>query len=133
MPSACQAGGRFSRCHKPAINRCQYCGRAFCHEHRYVEEDQNAVCTRTRCRLKYDDLVKHLAYKERVRQRNAVGLCGFEQCGPHPTQECSLCNALFCERHVSERMYPLRYGTVIIDRPVSVCAWCWERRKVWRR
>jgi hypothetical protein len=133
MSTICQAGGRFSRCHNEAGNTCQYCGRAFCTGHRYVEEGHEAVCSRPRCRTKFDDLVRHLAYKERARQRNAVGLCGSENCGPHPIFECSLCNAHFCARHVTERMYPVRDGFAVIERPMSVCSRCWERRKIWRR
>lgn len=32
-----------------------------------------------------------------------------------------------------ERMYPFNEGLVSIDRPVSICQRCWERRKIWRR
>jgi hypothetical protein len=29
-------------------------------------------------------------------------------------------------------MYPFSEGWVSIEKPVSICARCWERRKVWR-
>jgi hypothetical protein len=29
-------------------------------------------------------------------------------------------------------MYPFRMGMATIDRPVSICAACWDRRKIWR-
>jgi hypothetical protein len=74
----------------------------------------------------------HLAYRERVSQRNRAGLCGQEDCGPHPRFECSLCTGLFCERHLQEHMYPFFDGYARIDRPVSICRRCWERRKIWR-
>jgi len=133
MSRHCQVGSRFFRCGAPAIDSCQYCGRPFCAKHCYIEEGLDAVCTRRRCRAKFDDLVRHLDYKQRARQRNAVGLCGIEECGPHPSFECSLCHCRFCEEHVSKRMYPVRHGFVVVERPLSVCTWCWERRKIWRR
>jgi hypothetical protein len=30
-------------------------------------------------------------------------------------------------------MYPFHDGRIIIDKPASVCAHCWDRRKIWRR
>ncbi|MGE5597655.1 MAG: hypothetical protein ACM3S1_16650 [Hyphomicrobiales bacterium] len=130
---ACQLGGRFSRCTRASKNTCQYCGRHFCAEHAYVDEGIDAVCTRNRCRTKFDDLRRHLQYRQRVQQRNSAGLCGLEGCGPHPAFECSLCNGLFCEAHVSNRLYPFREAFSSSERPVSVCEWCWKRRKIWRR
>ena len=76
---------------------------------------------------------RHLQYRADVGRRNSVGLCGLEDCGPHPSLQCSLCEGNFCGLHVTQRMYPIRYGRVFIDRPTSCCAWCWERRKIWRR
>lgn len=80
---------------------------------------------------KQDDLRVHLEYRERVRQRNAVGLCGIEECGPHPGFECSLCQGRFCDKHLEPRDYPVRQGRIVIQRRLSVCARCWMRRKVW--
>lgn len=131
--ASCRLGGRFSRCPNSPVNSCQYCGRDFCADHAYYLEGHEAVCTRKRCKAKHDDLRRHLQYRQRVQQRNAAGLCGEERCGPHPVYECSLCNGLFCEEHVRVRMYPFRDGRVVIERPASLCEWCWQRRKVWRR
>lgn len=131
--AACGAGGRFSRCRAAPVDTCQYCARAFCIEHTYFREGHEAVCARKRCRAKHDDLQAHYAYRERVRQRNNAGLCGEEDCEPHPRQECSLCLGLFCASHLSERNYPFRESGVVIDKPVSICARCWQRRKIWRR
>jgi hypothetical protein len=131
--TVCLAGGRFSRCHNLAEHVCQYCGRPFCADHAHFVEGHEAVCTRKRCRLKRDDMAEHLAYRERVRQRNSAGLCGVEGCGPHPSFECSLCQGLFCGAHVSERLYPFSDGWSTVERPVSVCQRCWQRRKIWRR
>lgn len=128
----CQLGGRFSRCHQPAAHVCQYCGRRFCQAHTYHVEGHDAVCARKQCRAKHDDLSAHLEYKSRVAERNRVGLCGVEECGPHPGFECSLCRGHFCAAHLTERMYPFSEGWVSIDRPVSICARCWDRRKIWR-
>ncbi len=128
----CQLGGRFSRCPNRAQHTCQYCGRAFCAAHTDFVGGHEAVCSRKQCSAKRKDLEDHLAYKTRVLQRNHAGLCGVEECGPHPGFECSLCLGLFCGLHLSERLYPFREGRVSIDRPVSICAHCWERRKVWR-
>ena len=131
--ATCQVGGRFSRCHNEAVNSCQYCGRRFCDSHTHYAENHEAVCARPTCVRKREDLVVHIAYRDRVGQRNHAGLCGFEDCGPHPGFECSLCQGRFCEGHLSERMYPFRDGWVVFERRVSVCPRCWERRKVWRR
>jgi hypothetical protein len=114
------------------VTTCQYCGRYFCTEHTYFMEGLDAVCTRESCRKKHDDLVAHVAYKARVAERNQVGLCGIEDCGPHPRLQCSLCQGYFCEQHLSERMYPFREGRVVTERPASVCKRCWDRRKIWR-
>ena len=130
--SECQVGGRFSRCRNTVGNSCQYCGRAFCDYHTHYVGGHEAVCARQRCRSKHDDLTIHLVYRERVRQRNSAGLCGIEECGPHPGFECSLCSGHFCEAHLSERLYPFQDGFTRIDRPVSVCPPCWQRRKIWR-
>lgn len=130
--SNCQLGRRFARCHNPATHECQYCGRAFCPEHSYFVEGHEAVCARPPCARKHDDLAEHLAYRSRVEQRNHAGLCGIDGCGPHPGFECSLCLGLFCGDHLTEHMYPFRAGRTTVDRPVSVCAACWARRKVWR-
>ncbi|GMV84274.1 MAG: hypothetical protein AMXMBFR80_01320 [Dehalococcoidia bacterium] len=128
----CQVGGRFSRCHNPAEHVCQYCGGAFCSVHTDYIADHEAVCSRKQCHAKRVDLEAHLAYKARVIQRNRAGLCGIEGCGPHPGFECSLCLGLFCGRHLHERHYPFQEGRVQVERLVSVCAHCWERRKIWR-
>ena len=129
----CGAGSAFRRCHQTPVNSCQYCGRPFCETHTHHIGGYEAVCTRKRCRLKHDDMQAHTEYKERVAQRNQAGLCGVEDCGPHPRTECSLCRGHFCESHIMQRMYPFRDGHVIIDKPASVCRWCWKRRKIWRR
>lgn len=128
----CQVGGRFSRCHISAVHVCQYCGKPFCDQHTYYSEGHEAVCARKRCRQKHDDLQAHMEYKRAVYQRNHVGLCGIEGCGPHPGYQCSLCQGQFCTLHLTERMYPFRDGWVTIERPASVCQRCWERRKIWR-
>lgn len=129
----CKVGSRLSRCSNPSLDTCQYCGRPFCAAHTFFREGHDAVCTSKGCQRKQQDLQAHHGYRARVLQRNAVGLCGVEECEPHPWLECSLCQGHFCERHVSERLYPFREGLVRIDRPVSLCEWCWARRKVWRR
>lgn len=131
--AVCKVGGRFSRCRNDALNTCQYCARPFCADHAYHLYDHEAVCTGKICRAKQDDLSLHLVYRQRIGERNRAGLCGQEGCGPHPTLECSLCQGHFCDLHIFDRHYPIRQGTVVIERPVSVCGWCWRRRKLWRR
>ena len=131
--AVCQLGGRFSRCPNAPQHSCQYCGRDFCVAHKHFAQEHEAVCARKQCRIKKDDLDAHLVYRTRVEQRNRAGLCGIEECGPHPGFECSLCQGHFCENHLSDRMYPFHDGRVVIDRPASVCRHCWDRRKVWRR
>lgn len=130
--AACQLGGRFSRCQRPSVEVCQYCGRHFCAEHSTHVRDHEAVCARKPCRAKWDDVIAHLEYRGRVAQRNRVGLCGVEGCGPHPGYQCSLCRGHFCGLHLAERLYPFRQGLITVERPVSVCEQCWRRRKIWR-
>lgn len=129
----CSVGRAFARCPHVALDSCQYCGRPFCAAHTFLREGHDAVCTRKRCRVKHEDLARHLEYREATRVRNRAGLCGIDGCGPHPKLQCSLCEGHFCDTHVRERNYPVREGSVIIDRPMSVCEWCWRRRKIWRR
>lgn len=128
----CQLGGRFRKCPNAPIERCQYCGRRFCGTHQHVVQAFDAVCMRGLCRKKHADMVTHVDYRDRVRQRNTAGLCGIEGCGPHPRDQCSLCQGNFCESHIAQHMYPFHEGRVVIDRPASVCRWCWDRRKIWR-
>jgi hypothetical protein len=130
--AACELGGRFSRCPNAPLEVCVYCGRRFCGEHTHVVDGHEAVCARKRCVLKRDDLMAHQTYRTRVGQRNSAGLCGVEECGPHPGFECSLCRGHYCSVHLRERMYPFHEGWVTIERPVSVCDRCWQRRKIWR-
>lgn len=132
-PSVCQLGGRFSHCSRPAVDTCQYCGKPFCDAHTYVLEGLDAVCTHKHCVAKLDDVRVHLQYRSRVFERNRAGLCGCESCGPHPSFECSLCTGSFCDSHIQERRYPFREGRIVLERPASVCDWCWNRRKIWRR
>ena len=129
----CGVGGRFSRCHEEAINTCQYCGRGFCSTHTEYLEGVDAVCKRKPCVAKINDLIAHNGYKDSVTIRNRSGLCGIDKCSPHPGHECSLCHGMFCSDHVQARMYPFFNGYSSVDRPVSVCHRCWDRRKLWRR
>ena len=122
---------RFSRCAEPSTDSCQYCGSRFCTVHTHFRELHDAVCTRKTCVAKHEDLVVHSQYKQRVGPRTTAGLCGVEDCGPHPPYECSLCHGLFCGKHVSGRRYPFFEGRIRVDRLVSVCERCWGRRKIW--
>lgn len=131
MSAPCRVGGRFSRCPRPASNTCQYCARPFCEAHTHFVQGHEAVCTRKKCARKQDDLALHNVYKARVAQRNNAGLCGTEDCGPHPGYQCSLCRGHFCGTHLSERRYPFFDGYARIERLVSVCTHCWGRRKIW--
>jgi hypothetical protein len=128
----CQVGGRFSRCTGVSIESCQYCGRDFCRLHAHYVRDHDAVCNRKPCVEKWDDLAAHTVYKAHVASRNGAGLCGMDGCGPHPRSECSLCRGHFCSDHLRPRMYPMFNGYSTVDRPVSVCQRCWDRRKLWR-
>jgi hypothetical protein len=135
MPSGhCQLGGRFRRCRNSAEHVCQYCARDFCEEHARHVEGYEAVCTRKRCVLKHEDLQRHNVYKVDVIRRNKTGHCGEPECEEvHPRFQCSLCQGFYCFDHVTERSYPLQDGWVKIDKQVSVCEWCWARRKIWQR
>ena len=128
----CQAGGTFSRCPNIAQHSCQYCGRQFCANHSTFVEGLEAVCSRKRCREKRDDMVHHLAYRDRAEQLNRVGLCGVVDCNTRHVFQCSLCKAQFCEAHLSRRRYSFGDGWSRSERWVSVCPRCWDRRKIWR-
>lgn len=130
----CQLGGRFSRCKNESINSCQYCGRDFCKPHAFVVEHIEAVCARNRCMLKHENMVQHEEYKAEIAGRNGSGHCGEPECTElHPKFQCSMCNGFFCRPHLRDRMYAVQDGYVKIDKPVSICTWCWGRRKVWSR
>lgn len=129
---ACEAGGRFSRCRRAAVDTCQYCGRRFCEAHTRLNEGHEAVCSRKSCSKKADDLAAHQSYQAAVDGRNRQGLCGADGCGPDPGFACSLCRGNFCAGHLTVRLYPFREGRAVVERRVSVCNHCWGRRKVWR-
>jgi hypothetical protein len=103
-----------------------------CEVHLYFREAYEAVCIGDRCKAKHHDMQSHLKYRARVSERNRAGLCGVEECGPHPQLVCSLCQGQFCYGHIQERMYPMREGRVVIEKPASICPQCWSRRKIWR-
>ena len=128
----CQLGGRFSRCRNEALQTCQYCGRSFCHTHSYYQKDHEAVCSRKKCRIKIEDMLAHTEYELGVIQRNKIGLCGIEECGPNALGQCSLCRGRFCEEHVTFWMYPPARGEGGHSSALSVCGACWKRRKIWR-
>jgi len=96
-------------------------------------EGYEAICARERCVAKDEDLRRHEAYRLEVARRNRTGHCAHAECTSlHPGNSCSFCQGLFCPSHISSRMYPVQEGFVTINRPRAVCAWCWERRKIWR-
>ncbi len=130
----CQVGGRFRRCRATPSHVCQYCARDFCDHHSYHVKGYEAVCTRKRCALKHDDLQRHMEYKAEVQGRNKSGQCGEPGCESlHPPGQCSLCRGFFCNAHLQDRSYPMHDGWVKVDKHVSICAWCWDRRKIWQR
>jgi hypothetical protein len=132
--STCEIGGRFRHCKQPAEHTCQYCGKSFCAVHAHRVEGYEAICAREACVAKDEDLKRHLEYREASTRRNRAGHCAEADCtNLHPGMTCSMCQGLFCPTHVSSRMYPVREGYVTINRPRSVCTWCWERRRVWRK
>jgi hypothetical protein len=124
-------GRWFSKCRQPAIETCQYCGRPFCGEHAHYVEGTNAVCSRTKCIRKHEDLVVHEAYKLAVTRRNMLDLCGEPECHGDPVLTCSLCEGRFCEEHLRVRKWGFRDAQASYERMVSICAHCWERRKIW--
>lgn len=130
----CELGGRFRKCANSAVNTCQYCGRSFCASHTHHIKDHEAVCARDTCVAKHEDLQRHLDYKREVGGRNGAGHCGEPGCSTvHPRYQCSMCRGAFCAEHVRERMYALQDGYVKIDKRVSICDWCWRRRKIWQK
>lgn len=135
MPAECQLGGRFSRCKLPSNHTCQYCGRYFCDQHTHFIEGHEAVCARKECVAKQQDMAAHDEYRAAVRGRNNARLCGVAECESEPPAalECSLCRGHFCGEHVKERMYPFHDGYSRMERALSLCNHCWERRKIWQK
>lgn len=131
MERLCEVGGFFSKCKNPASRICQFCGRRFCDLHTGRVEDHEEICNRETCMKKDADLQVHVEYRARVTQRNSVGLCGVEECEFRSMFQCSLCRGAFCESHLQDRRYRFSEGWAMIERPVSICARCWERRKIW--
>lgn len=132
--TTCQLGRLFRRCRATPSHTCQYCARSFCDDHAHFVEGYEAVCARKRCAAKHEDLQRHIDYKDTARGRNRAGLCGQPDCtAVHPTNQCSMCQSVFCRDHLRDRVYPVQEGWVKVDKHVSVCAWCWARRKLWQR
>lgn len=135
MPGECQLGGRFRKCKRPSNHTCQYCARDFCELHTHFVEGHEAVCSRPVCAAKQVSMVLHDEYRAVVRGRNNARLCGQPDCeAPPPANlECSLCRGHFCPEHVQERLYWTPDGLTRNERALSLCAHCWERRKIWQK
>ena len=135
MPAECQLGRRFSRCRRPSSHTCQYCARNFCDLHTYLVEGHEAVCSRKECAAKQADMVAHEAYRKAAFGRNSARLCGEPDCTSTPPAmfECSLCRGHFCADHVHDRLYWTPDGLSRNERTLSLCAHCWERRKIWQK
>ncbi|MGK2964575.1 MAG: hypothetical protein ACSLFM_03110 [Tepidiformaceae bacterium] len=131
MERICQAGGFFSRCKNASSWMCQFCGRRFCETHTGRVQDHEEICSREICRQKDADLAVHVEYRARVSQRNGAGLCGFEGCEARSMFQCSLCRGAFCDPHLKDRRYRFSEGWTTVERPVSICSHCWDRRKIW--
>lgn len=133
MARICEIGGFFSKCKNEAGWVCHFCGRRFCETHTHRVEGHEEVCSREPCRKKDADLAVHMQYKGRVRSKNLVGLCGEDDCETAGPFQCSLCRGMFCDKHLQDRRYRFYEGFGSIERPVSICARCWGRRKIWAR
>jgi len=112
---------------------CQFCGRRFCETHTGRVEGHEEVCSRETCLKKDADLALHVAYKSAVKQRNVAAICGEEECLERALFQCSLCRGMFCDQHLQDRRYRFYEGWGSIERPVSICAHCWKRRKIWAK
>lgn len=129
----CGVGRIFARCGESPIHVCQYCGTDFCEVHTHHVEGHEAVCKRDPCVAKHEDLQVHLIYRRRSDQKNGAGLCGVEPCTERPEAQCSLCQGAFCGVHLMQRKYTVRDDRGPIERMVSACPRCWERRKIWSK
>ncbi len=128
----CALGGRLRRCSRPPADTCQYCARPFCREHAHHLQEYDAVCARSSCTAKHDDLPVHHAYLREVRIRNQAGQCGFEGCSAPHSFDCTKCQARFCLRHLSDELYP-SMGSREPAEMAIVCAHCWKRRTIWSK
>ncbi|HZQ38885.1 MAG TPA: hypothetical protein VFD32_23375 [Dehalococcoidia bacterium] len=133
MTHTCRLGSFFSRCHEPAVGSCQYCDRGFCAAHGELLPTGEEICAREVCQRKRADLETHLRFRERALQRNQFGLCGIEGCGDERWGQCSKCQALFCEGHLTSRSESVREGYARFSRPASFCNHCLQRRKLWSK
>ncbi|MEX2080662.1 MAG: hypothetical protein WEC33_03525 [Dehalococcoidia bacterium] len=129
----CGIGRLFKRCQQQASHVCQYCGRDFCDAHTHFIQGHEAVCGARFCVAKHEDLKIYNGYKAAVEGRNGARLCGALRCEEPLGSGCSLCRGEFCEGHVSHRRYQFREGRGMAERWVSICAVCWDRRRIWRR
>jgi hypothetical protein len=133
MVNACRYRRFLSRCGRPSIGSCQYCGLAFCDEHGSQCGETDQICVREICHRKHADLARHLVFRDRAWLRNRHGLCGIEGCQHERWGQCSKCQGLYCEQHLASRSENVRQGMVSFSRPASFCEHCLTRRKLWSR
>ncbi|MCA9852638.1 MAG: hypothetical protein KC482_03435 [Dehalococcoidia bacterium] len=93
------------------------------------------MCSRKECAAKHVDMVIHIEYQVVVYRRNIARLCAEDGCQSAPPApfECSLCRGHFCAEHIHERLYWTPDGLTRNERVLSLCAHCWDRRKIWQK
>jgi len=133
MITTCETKRFLRFCRRPAVAVCQYCGRSFCDAHGGRQADGQEICSRDRCQQKKADLVRHLAYREAVAERNRERRCGEPNCRSGGGGQCSKCNGLFCLAHLQQEDLEERQGYSRVVRRASLCRHCRQRRGLWAR
>lgn len=133
VEGSCAHGGGFLRrsCGRPAVGQCVYCGDRFCADHGLRGEDFIEVCSRPRCRAKFDDVRSHQQWREGAAEYNRTSVCAHDECRDRMEHRCQRCRLMFCQAHLRDR--------VILDRsldpprrmPTLLCMHCMARRELW--
>ena len=125
--ATCQIKGMLTACGATATAQCVYCGRAFCHKHGEIMDDNYEVCSRKVCIEKKQELRVHLVYKGLVLERNLQRLCGIEVCEAEIQMQCNRCRGYFCGVHTRPWL------ETVTEKPERTCRHCLERRTLWER
>ena len=119
--------------HGGAIGRCLYCGRRFCPNHGSRYEDGTEICWRPICQDKRTELPRYQEYRLVVQGRNSSQSCGAYGCEGGIEKQCSRCQGLFCALHATPRHETVYVGRRSRQRYLSLCSYCWDRRKIWNK
>lgn len=117
-------------CNATATGQCVYCGANFCDQHGTHGEDYYEICSRERCRAKFEDLQAHRVWVQRQYQDNVAGYCALERCQDAPEVGCQRCMLRFCPAHVKAASVTQRQ----LDQSTEImmlCLHCVARLRIW--